>query len=161
VITLRLAQKLDIASQMKWYATILFAFLLMLSPETEAQSHDSTSRFRCAGSVKIACERGRKTIWRNRFYQLNGNVHLSVRDGQVLNETHNFVMTGFLQKGRQPRFTGISLDGQFALYENEHFYLRIPLEGETVYFMQKYFKPLGTNGSRDLWQPLQNDQTDS
>ena len=146
---------------MKWIAPILFAFMLLLSHQSEAQSFDTTARFRCAGSVKIACERGRRTIWRNRFYQLNGNVHLSVRDGQVINETRNFVMTGFLQRGRQPRFTGLSLDGEFALYENEHYYLRIPINGEKVYFMQKYFKALGADGSRDLWQPLQNVQTDS
>ena len=53
-----------------------------------AQSFDETLNFQCAGTVRIAKAKGDRTIWRERPYQFNGNVHLTVRDGRVLNETH-------------------------------------------------------------------------
>lgn len=139
---------------------LLFIFALVLttsvSTESRAQTFDTTLHFRCAGTVKIAKDRGRKTVWRERVYQINGHVHLAVRDGRVINETHNFVRTGYLWHNGRPKFSGLSIDGQFALYEAEYYYLKIPVNGTDVWFMQKYNKPLGVGGSNQLWQRLSN-----
>jgi hypothetical protein len=132
---------------------LVFTFIAT-SQSSSAQSFDDTINFRCAGTIKIAKDKGRRTVWRERPYQFNGKVHLSVRDGVVLDETHNFVRSGFLLNNGRPRFVGLSIDSQFALYESDSYYLKIHVDDNQVWFMQKYSKPLGTNGSRELWQRL-------
>ena len=132
---------------------LVFTFMVT-SQSSSAQSFDNTINFRCAGTVKIAKDKGRRTVWRERPFQFNGKVHLSVRDNVVLDETHNFVRSGFLLNNGRPRFVGLSIDSQFALYESDSYYLKIHINDDQVWFMQKYNKPLGANGSRELWQRL-------
>jgi len=139
---------------MRLLIAVMALSFLFISDEYPAQSFDKTMNFQCAGTVRIAKAKGEKTVWREKPYQFNGTVHLSVRDGVVLDETHNFVRTGYLLKNGRPQFVGLSMDSEFALYEGDSYFIKIQVNDNDAWFMQKYNKPLGKNGSRELWQRL-------
>ena len=139
---------------MRLIVAILVLSSLFISEKFSAQSFDKTINFQCAGTVRISKARGDKSVWRDKPYQFNGAVYLSVRNGLVLNETHNFVRTGYLLKSGRPQFVGLSMDSEFALYEGDTYFIKIHLNENDVWFMQKQNKPLGRNGIRELWQRL-------
>jgi hypothetical protein len=134
---------------------LLITLSILAMNSFQAQSLDTTLHYNCGGNLKVACEKRGKIQWMTRSYHFNGFINVAIRNGVVINEVKNFVRSGYISRGRQPRLVGLTMDGKYLLYESAEFFFRFPLEGyEPVMFAQKFNRPIGNDGSTYLWQEL-------
>jgi hypothetical protein len=95
------------------------------------------------GHIRIAYNDGNGGVrWKREYYYIYFYQYVYIYNGQLKNENHNMNFNGFLSKGSKPHKVGLTYDEKFVLYENEHYYLKVPYESHrAIWFKQKFSNP--------------------
>ena len=132
---------------------VILFFALVFSTGFSAQTLNTHKAG--SGQLKVATWKWGKLKWKSCYYQIVSDQHAVIERGEVINENHNFIFNGFLNRGGRMKEVGLSFDERYILFQNDLYFLKVPLyEEDALYFKQKINGMVGRDSILGQWQKI-------